>query len=194
MKSLQFKFLGQNDVYDGRQLRPHYILSTAKLQGSSIIAWIAGCDVKTSELVDWEDKLNEDHIKSAKMIHFLGEFFEMSIGEAVTLQRLWMSIIRDQIEKESQSHLTREGDDLFFNDSKLSVSIVTASPVSKLLHIGINIDASGAPVKAQGLKDLPKLERYSDSEFQELALRILKSFETEWNGVQWACVKVKPVL
>lgn len=37
---------------------------------------------------------------------------------------------------------------------KLSVSIVTATPVSCILHLGVNVDAQGAPVNAIGLSEL----------------------------------------
>ena len=46
-------------------------------------------------------------------------------------------------------------DDIFVNidgvDKKLSVSIATKSTTSGLIHTGLNIDATGAPVPACGL-------------------------------------------
>ena len=50
--------------------------------------------------------------------------------------------------------MERRGDDLFCQDRKLSVSIATLSPVSSMIHLGLNISAKGAPVPAVGLEDL----------------------------------------
>ena len=109
--------------------------------------------------------------------------------------------------------LLRDGDDLFFGSCpelgscvsdvshvsevpraiggsekrKLSVSIVTASPVSQLLHTGINIDPEGAPVPAIGLQELG-IDPY------EWVPEVLESFATEWESMVWACAKVRPVM
>jgi hypothetical protein len=81
----------------------------------------------------------------------------------------------------------RSGDDLFIGDRKLSVSIVTASAVSQLMHVGINIDPAGAPVPAVGLRELG-IEPAAWSQ------ALLKRFKEEWEGMEWACVKVRPVV
>jgi hypothetical protein len=64
---------------------------------------------------------------------------------------------------------------------------VTASPVSQLLHAGINVDPWGAPVAAIGLQEL-------GSEPRAFAEEILRAFAREWEGVEWACAKVRPVV
>ena len=90
-----------------------------------------------------------------------------------------------------QGRLTRSGDDLFVHAAggarKLSVSIVTASPVSLLLHTGINVDPSGAPVPAIGLAEL-------GVEPKAWAEAVLSRFSEEWKEMEWACVKVRPVI
>ena len=92
----------------------------------------------------------------------------------------------------------RSGDDLFWNDGKidrkLSVSIVTASPVSRLLHAGINLDATGAPVAAAGLFDLGIGTAQDLASVKEFASRILVTFAEEADGIEWACAKVRPVV
>ena len=50
--------------------------------------------------------------------------------------------------------MTRVGDDLYLGDGKLSVSIATRSTVSTLLHLGVNVDNAGTPVKTASLADL----------------------------------------
>jgi hypothetical protein len=176
--------------YFGPELAPHFILSRFKVEGSCLSAFIGPCMVKTDHLVDWEDRLANDHIKAASMIHFLGEFFGITLKEGVWIQRLLVSeILAFLLVNEVEAH--RLGDDLYIgtkgSEKKLSVSIVTASPVSVLLHLGINIDSEGAPVEAIGLKDL-KLDPKVLIEF------ILTRFKDEYESVARACVKVRPVI
>ena len=187
--------------YTGPELRPHYLLEKWKVRGSAIASFIGPCEVKTEHLVDWEDRLANDFIRSKSMLHFLGEFFGITLAEGVLYQRLFMAIAGQEISKASGKIVTREGDDLFWNDGKddrkLSVSIVTASPVSRLLHAGINLDATGAPVKAAGLYDLGIGAANSEAQktaIRALTTRILYTFEEEVRGIEWACAKVRPVV
>jgi len=174
-------------AYTGPELRTHFLLSQFKIKGSGILAFRGPCEVKTEHLVDWEDRLVSDFIRAREMVHFIGEFFGVSLQEGVWLQRLFMAQARDLIAELSGNTVLRDGDDLFWDGRKLSVSIVTASPVSVLLHVGINIDASGAPVSAAGLGDL--------SVEPELFIREqMKRFSMEWDSIQWACTKVRPVM
>lgn len=185
--------------YTGSELRPHFILQTFGkkfgVRGSSLVAFRGRCDVQTSELVDWEDRLDEAAIRSKEMLHFLGEFFGPSLREMVFFQRLFTSIIRDELEEmaKKQFQFLRKGDDVFcITDSnsgasrKVTVSIVTASPVSCLMHFGINIDPEGAPVPALGLAEL-------DISSEEFAMRVLERVKLEWESIDWACAKVRPV-
>jgi hypothetical protein len=175
-------------AYLGPELRPHFILSKWKVEGSALVAFRGPCDVKTEHLVDWEDRLQSDFIRAREMLHFLGEFFGITLKEGIWIQRLIVSewcaeLMRRGIE------VTREGDDLFVRGGKLSVSIVTASPVSVLLHLGINIDPEGAPVSAVGLGSL-----LPEVKIEELAARILSRFQSEYQSVDRASVKVRPVI
>lgn len=130
------------------------------------------------------------------MIHFIGEFFGTSLREGVLIQRLFMSVAFESLLTRVQAQgwqIRRSGDDLYLKKSgseaerKLSVSIVTASPVSQLLHVGINIDPSGATVPAIGLAEL-------QVDPQAWAKEVLSRFAEEWEGMEWACVKVRPVV
>jgi uncharacterized protein len=85
-----------------------------------------------------------------------------------------------------EGRLRRSGDDLFVGDHKLSVSIATVSPVSTLIHLGINIDPAGAPVAAVGLDDL-------GIEPTRFAKDLLLGFVSETGSVQNARCKVRPV-
>ncbi|MCM2278202.1 MAG: DUF366 family protein [Oligoflexia bacterium] len=190
-------FSKQERAYTGEELRPHFLLTELGLKGSGIGAFVGACRVRTEHLVDWEDRLAADRIEARWMVHFIGEFFGASgLREGVLLQRLFMSILCDEINARllgsgAGELCRRDGDDLFFGKGagqrKLSVSIVTASPVSLLLHAGINIDPEGAPVAAIGLNEIGIVP-------EEWISAVLARFEEEMRGIDWACAKVRPVL
>jgi hypothetical protein len=175
--------------YTGPELSPHFILSRFKVEGSCLAAFHGPCFVKTDHLVDWEDRLQNDHIKAKKMVHFLGEFFGITLREGVWIQRLIVSQILNFLVAEGvKAH--RDGDDIFIEHAgmpkKLTVSIVTASAVSVLLHLGINIDSTGAPVSAIGLSDFM-------IDPNALTEKVLVWFAKEFESVERATVKVRPV-
>jgi hypothetical protein len=180
-------FSRQPRPYTGVELRPHFLLTELGLKGSALGAFIGPCQVKTEHLVDWEDRLANDHIQARSMVHFIGEFFGAPLREGVLRQRLLMAQIGQSLQDKIKDRITREGDDLFVRERKLSVSIVTASPVSQLLHVGINIDPAGAPVAAIGLAELGVVA-------EEWVPEILSRFAAEWEGIEWACAKVRPVV
>ena len=176
--------------YTGIELRPHFLLTRFGLRGSALLAGVGPCRVETPHLVDWEDRLAADRIEARYMVHFLGEFFGIGLAEGVFAQRLFMASLGESLNERlaaSGVRLRRDGDDLFVGDRKLSVSIVTASPVSVLLHCGINIDPTGAPVKAIGLAELGV---FPDQWVPE----VLTRFASEWEDIGWACAKVRPVM
>jgi hypothetical protein len=180
--------------YLGPELRPHFILSQFKIEGSALVAFEGRCEVKTEHLVDWEDRIQNDFIRAKEMVHFLGEFFGITLAEGVWIQRWFATELRTQLAARGFA-IERSGDDLYWlaadqSRRKLSVSIVTASPVSVLLHFGLNIDATGAPVQASGLAEMG-LNR---AQITELVDSMLRTFATEFEGVARACVKVRPVV
>lgn len=175
-------------AYTGVELRPHFILSELGVQGSCVAAFVGPCSVKTEHLVDYEDSLARDFIAARQMLHVLGEFFGMPLAQAVWAQRLLMAQAFEELLARGvpASRLRRDGDDLFVDGAKLSVSIVTASPVSSLLHAGINVDPAGAPVKAIGLGAL-------EIDAREFAAAWLARFAREWTSIADATTKVRPV-
>ena len=61
----------------------------------------------------------------AESIGFIVEIFNIKLATAVALQRLLTTIVRDKIYELSPKNngvLRREGDDLFWNQKKLSIS------------------------------------------------------------------------
>ena len=150
MKTL---FLNESTPYTGPQLRSLYLYEKG-LKGDGLISWVGPCDVKTSDLVDAEDRVTNDFIKSKEMVHFLAEFFHKDVFFGICIQRLMAEIVIDVLSKLSKETFERRGDDIYCKNKKLNVSIATVSQVSTLIHFGVNVDSEGAPVDAIGLKDL----------------------------------------
>lgn len=174
-------------AYDGSQLSSRWVLKETGLNGDAAAAFIGPADVSGDALVDLEDRQRGDFIKSASMLHFIAEFFGPGLDTAVAYQRLLIAIIKDVLEELSGTRLTRSGDDLYdAAGRKLSVSIATSSPVSVLIHTGVNIDPAGSPVAAVGLLDLG-----IDQEAAGQA--ILDAFKDEIDGMRAARLKVRPV-
>jgi hypothetical protein len=177
----------KNPIPDsGKELRPHYILERFGIVGTALIAWQGPTDVKTAELVDWIDRRGQETIVARSMVHFLGEFFGPSLREIVLFQRLWITRVAALIGGDVEV----KGNDLF-GPKKLSVSIATASPVSCLIHLGVNIDSTGAPVPASGLLDRGWTPTQIQEHFVPDALRLAAR---EWDEVNISCAKVRPVL
>lgn len=80
--------------------------------------------------------------------------------------------------------ITRSGDDLFVEGRKLSVSIATKSLTSVLIHVGLNIDPSGAPVDAIGL-DFLKI-----SDIKGFAQNVMLKYSQEMDDIILASTKV----
>lgn len=141
----------ENLKYDGKQLAPHWIYRNFSLLGDAIVAFIGETDVPIDNMVDLVDQVKNDYIYSPLMLNFIIEHFNTYLELAIYRQRLLMCIIKEVIEIKDIK-VDRNGDDLFIGDGKLSVSIATRSLISTLIHVGVNIETEGTPVKTAGLK------------------------------------------
>lgn len=189
MNGLFTKILPGTIPYTGRELSAHWIAKKTEHFGSSVVAFRGPCEVASEEMVDVEDSVRNLFIRSEEMLHFLGEWFEGDIRAAVLTQRLFIASFAEALlALRPQLKIERRGNDLYVHDGgvrKLSVSIVTATPVSTLFHFGVNISAKGAPVQAIGLSDL-------GIPVDELASLVLERWKEEWAGVEKARCKVSP--
>ncbi len=184
---MNIKFLEQEIKYEGWQLSPHWIYKNFKIQGDAIVAFTGECDVKLTEMVDIEDVINNEPIYSKSMLSFISEQFNVGLVEGVFRQRLLICIIKEALEKRGFK-ITRNGDDLFFEDKKLTVSIATKSVNSILIHTGINIDSEGAPVKASGLTS-----ELGITDIKNFANEILTNYSQEIDDIILASTKVRGV-
>lgn len=184
---MQTKFIDEEIKYEGFQLAPHWIYKNFKIQGDSTVAFIGECDVKLDEMVDIEDVINNEPIYSKSMLSFISEQFNIGLVEGVLRQRLLISTIKEALERRGK-RIVRDGDDLFFENKKLTVSIATKSTTSVLIHTGVNIISSGAPVKASGLS-----EDIGISDIKEFAQEVLKKYSDELYDIVQASTKVRGV-
>lgn len=181
------KWIEQTITYDGSQLSPHWIFKTFGLLGDSLVAFRGPCDVKLEKMVDLVDVRDKKPIASSDMLHFIGEFFSMNLEKTILLERLLVSLAQQEIAHRGKTAaLIRGGNDLYEGDAKLSVAIATVSPVSTLIHFGINISSRGTPVKTKGLDDYV-------IDPQALAMVLLESFRDEARTLKEALSKVRAV-
>lgn len=184
---MKIKYIDEKIKYIGSQLAPHWIYKNFKLQGDAIVAFCGECEVKLTEMVDIEDVINNEPIYSKSMLSFITEQFNVEIVEGVFRQRLLISIIKEALECRGVI-VKRFGDDLFFEDKKLSVSIATKTITSTLIHTGLNIDSQNAPVKACGLTS-----ELGIKEIKELAIEIMNKYSKEIDDIILASTKVRGV-
>ena len=187
MKTL---FIDKEIKYNGEQLSPHWIYKSFNIMGNAIVSFVGECDVNLNHMVDIEDVINNEPIYSKKMLNFIEENFNSSLSEMVYKQRLLVTITKDIIEKDYPSvKIIRNGDDLFVNGKKLSVSIATKSITSSLIHFGLNIIAEDAPVKAADLSfDV------GVGDIKTFAEKILQAYKDETSDINLAVSKVRGVI
>jgi hypothetical protein len=182
---LQIKYSDKKLTYTGKELSSLFIFHKFNLQGDALVSFQGECDVKLPEMVDQQDVKANAPIYSPLMLHFLGEFFGDDLKCAVTRQRLLMATILEILQNSApRIPWKRTGDDIYVKEKKVSVSIATASPVSTLLHTGLNIISKNTPVPAFGLND-------AELNPEKMALEILERFQKEMEEIELARCKVK---
>jgi len=184
MKTL---FIDSEIKYIGSQLAPHWIYKNFKIQGDAIVAFVGECEVKLSEMVDIEDVINNEPIYSKYMLSFITEQFNIELVEGVFRQRLLICCIKEALEDRG-FNVKRDGDDLFINNKKLSVSIATKSLTSVLIHTGVNILSEGAPIEVSGLESDLGIK-----DIKDFAIDIMNRYSREIEDIVFASMKVRGV-
>ena len=118
------------------------------------------------------------------MLHFLIEHFQTNLPEMIARQRLFTSQLRSIFHEYKQSQIIRSGDDLMDAEAKISVSIATVSPVSSLIHFGINISSKNTPVLTRGLNDY-------QIDWKEFAQKSIETYTHEDQSMKHALTKVR---
>lgn len=189
MKSL---FIDKKFRYDGTQLHSLYAYLEHQILGDSVVAWQGACDISFDHMVDGEDLNAKSEIRGGDMLHFIIEKFDMKLNGAVYMQRLFAAhafdLVRENLAKngrlEDTKKLKREGDDIYFDDAKFSISIATVSPVSALVHFAVNVSNENTPVKTVSLSDF-KIDP------KTFANELINRFVLEASSAEEASMKVK---
>lgn len=186
---MQQRFINEIIKYDGTQLASLWAFRRLGLQGDSIVSFQGPCQVNLSEMVDLADVRNNSPIFSENMLHFIIEHFDLELEKTIVRQRLLTAIIKDAVHQLTGVVLRRDGDDIFFEEKKLSVSIATLTPVSTMIHTGLNILSDNVPVTAVGLADLG----LSGNDVRKLGISICDFYTRECLEIRMARCKVRGV-
>lgn len=184
---MQTLFVPREIKYTGKQLRAHWAYESFNLEGDSIVAFVGLCEIHSDWMVDLADRRQGARIYSPSMLHFIVEHFDLDLEKALLRQRLLVCILQEELNRRLKANVVeRQGDDLFDGDHKLSVSVATLTPVSSVIHLGINTSGERVPVPAKGLKDYgldPK----------ELAEAVMERYQRELEDLKLARCRVKGV-
>jgi len=187
-------FHDQSIDYTGDQLHSHFALETFGIQGDSVVCFRGGCSVEGDRLVDLEDRLSGATIEAADMLHFVVEHFGLNLDGIVLRQRILVALAGEKVydflsrnySETSLCDVRRQGDDIYVLGRKATVSIASVSPVSGMIHLGVNVNPAGAPVEAWGLEE-------GGIDPDEFALELLSSYVSEMEGIAFAASKVRPL-
>lgn len=154
--TITHKHIDEIFEYDGSQINPSWAFQEFGIYGSSIITWIGPVNITPDNLKDFADVGLE--IKSNYMVNFICEFFDQqptNMRIAYLRQRLLVMIFREILTEKGVA-TRREGDDIFVEGRKLSISIASVSLSSAKIHFALNLEDKGTPddVDTIGLYDI----------------------------------------
>lgn len=174
--------------YDGSQLAPLFAYRTTGILGPSCVVFRGACNVRVDKMVDLEDLRAQAEIRGNDMVHFILEIFDHDLFGAVSFQRIVADLSRTVIYELSSGRvsLRRDGDDLYLDKRKLSISIATASPVSQMVHFAVNVTNEGTPVLTCALEDF-------DIQPEIFGRTLMAKIMHEFQSVVEATQKVRPI-
>ena len=146
MQYLKWK---DGNEYDGSQINPSWAFQEFGVKDSTIVSWVGPMNILGDNLIDYED-VGVD-IKGDLMLNFIVEHFDEQPGNlklAYHRQRMLVMITRDKL-LDYGIRTTQDGDDIFIDNKKLSVSIATASISTMKMHFALNITTEGTPVDVE---------------------------------------------
>lgn len=181
--------------YDGSQINPSWAFQEFGIYGSSIVTWIGPVNITPDNLKDFADVGLE--IKSNYMVNFICEFFDQqppNMRVAYLRQRLLVMIFRE-ILTEYGIQTKREGDDIFVDGGKLSISIASISLSSAKIHFALNLEDKGTPsdVETIGLYDIKVNgeQVFNQNNLLDLINKTIKNFINELKTIENDISKTK---
>jgi hypothetical protein len=182
---MKYHFAAGEIVYTGEQLRSNFAYDRFGVIGDSIVAFCGPCDVKKEWMVDMEDLRTGSEIRSESMLHFIIEHHDIDLEKNIGRQILLAVIIKDLLnDRLGNRAIRRRHTDLYDGQAKLSVSVATLSPISALIHFGLNISSKNTPVLTKGLEDYG----VNPGGFADT---VMKQYVREFEDTQHARCKVK---
>ena len=131
------------------------------------------------------------------MVNFICEFFDQqppNMRIAYLRQRLLVMIFRE-ILTEYGVKTTREGDDIFVDGRKLSISIASVSLSSAKIHFALNLEDKGTPddVDTIGLYDIKvdNKQVFTENNLLELINETVNRFINELETIEKDISKTK---
>jgi len=125
--------------YDGSQISSLWAYNNFGVQDDSVVVFRGACDVRIEHMIDLEDRRANESIRSEDMVSFIIEHFDSTDLKLIyARQRLFTAIVKEYLAGIGVQ-TNREGDDLFLDGKKLTVSIASTSAVSQKIHFGINV-------------------------------------------------------
>ena len=193
--TITHKHIDEIFEYDGSQINPSWAFQEFGIYGSSIVTWIGPVNITPDNLKDFADVGLE--IKSKNMVNFICEFFDQqppNMRVAYLRQRLLVMIFRE-ILTEYGVKSQREGDDIFVDGGKLSISIASVSLSSAKIHFALNLEDKGTPddVETIGLFDIKINDKqiFTNDNLLELINKIATRFIDELETIEKDISKTK---
>ncbi|HOK72124.1 MAG TPA: DUF366 family protein [Methanothermobacter sp.] len=177
-------------LYDGTQIKAAWALKKLQIKGSSIITWIGPMNIKN--IIDYEDRGRE--IKAEKMAHFIVEHFDeqpANLRLSYHRQRILVMILQEELWKQGIP-TRREGDDLYIDSGKLTVSIATTSLSSMKIHLGINLTSKGTPddIETIGILDYKDLK---EEDIIEIIGKVARKYIQEIESMEEDIAKTRTI-
>lgn len=182
---MQYKVLDKTITYTGTELRSGWIYDRTGLDGDAAVGFVGPCRVPNENLVDLDDARAGTFIEAVSMAHVIVEHPGCDLETMVWRQRMLVVILCELLGGKGFD-VRRSGDDVFYDERKLTVSIAAPGPDGSLIHLGINVDPGGAPVPAVGLQELAV-------DPLPLVDELLGLYVRELASARHATTKVRPV-
>jgi hypothetical protein len=183
--------LKENIGYDGSPIQPLWALDKFGIKGSSILSWIGPMEIHPDKIVDVEDAGLE--IKSDKMAHFIVEHFDCQPADIRTCyhrQRILVMLLKDELSQWG-IECKRNGDDLFVDYQKLTVSIATTSPTSMKIHLGINVTREGTPEGVEAIGVLECNDSLSEEDVVKIVDNVSNNYINEIEDIEIDITKTR---
>ena len=148
-----WRWLEDGVPYTGRELSGRWVRAHTRQDGDTAALFVGECHVATEDLVDNDDRDAGATIDAARMLQVVLMHPGCELRAGVLRQRLLACILCESLTSRGVE-MDRQGDDVYVEGRKLTVSIAAPSGDDCLIHMGVNVDPTGAPVAAVGLDEL----------------------------------------